>query len=81
MSFGAAPSSPSAESMITEYGSWLSPAKFMRMPCSGRYFFRFHSEGMSVGPKLLSIGQRIMKYLVRFMASSRPRPQGGKSSR
>ena len=42
------------------------------------YFFRFQIDGMSVGPKVSSIGASIMKYLVRFIASSRPRPQSGK---
>ena len=67
--------------MMTEYESWLSPAKFMNMPWSARYFCRFQMEGMSVGPKVSSIGCFTMKYLVRFIASSRPRPQSGKSLR
>ena len=67
--------------MMTERASWLSPAKFMSMPFSGLYFLRFQTEGMSVGPMVSSIGNRIMKYLVRFIASSRPRPHSGKSLR
>src|SRR3546814_16819114 len=60
--FGAAFISPSAESMITEYASWLSPAKFMVVP--GRsYFFRFQIAGMSVAQRLSSIGSSRMKYL------------------
>ena len=66
--------------MITEYASWLSPAQFIVVP-STAYFFRFQIDGMSVGPKLSSIGSSSMKYLVRFIASSRPRPQSGKSLR
>ena len=66
--------------MITEYASWLSPDQFIVVP-GASYFFRFQIEGMSVGPKLSSIGSLIMKYLVRFIASSRPRPQSGKSLR
>src|SRR3546814_13213766 len=55
LDFGAAFISPSAESMITEYASWLSPAKFMVVP--GRsYFFRFQIAGMSVAPRLSSLG-------------------------
>src|SRR5262245_5931957 len=50
--FGAAPSRPSAESMITEWASWLSPAQFIVVP-SAAYFFRFQIDGMSLGPKLL----------------------------
>src|SRR3546814_16641726 len=74
--FGAAFISPSAESMITEYASWLSPATFMVVP--GRsYFFRFQIAGMSVAPRLSSIGSSSLKYLVRLMPSSRPRPQSG----
>ena len=66
--------------MMTECASWLSPAQFMVVP-GASYFLRFQIAGMSVGPKLSSIGSSIMKYLVRFMASSRPRPQSGKSFR
>ena len=65
--------------MITERASWLSPARFMSMPFSGLYFLRFHTDGMSVGPSVSSIGQLSRKYFVRFMASSRPRPHNGNS--
>ena len=65
--------------MITEYASWLSPAQFIRLALGLSYFLRFQIDGMSVGPKLSSIGSLSMKYLVRFIASSRPRPHSGKS--
>ena len=66
--------------MITEYASWLSPDQFIVVP-GALYFFRFQIDGMSSGPNVSSIGTSIMKYLVRFIASSRPRPQSGKSLR
>ena len=44
---------------------------------SRSYFFRFQMGSMSVGPVLLSMGSLRRKYLVRFMASSRPGPQCG----
>src|SRR3954454_23407116 len=87
---GAAPRSPSDESMITERALQLSPAKFIRVLATGSlpqggvatngprlYFFRFQIEGMSVGPSVSSSGAVVRKYLVRFIASSRPRPQSG----
>jgi hypothetical protein len=44
------------------------------------YFLRFQIDGMSVGPKLSSIGSFSMKYFVRFIASSRPRPHSGNAA-
>src|SRR3954470_24836248 len=80
--------------MITDRALQLSPAKFIRvrgrfgpqLSMGGftncpfpRYFFRFQIDGMSVGPSVVSSGDVVRKYLVRFIASSRPRPQSGQS--
>ena len=65
---------------MTERASWLSPARFSGVPFSGLYFLRFRTDGISVGPRLLSIGLlQAGKYFVRFIASSRPRPPLGEN--
>src|SRR5262249_59914621 len=81
LSEGPAPSSPSAESMITVLASQLSPAKFIRVPGFVLYFLRFQIDGMSVGPSVSSSVDGVREYLVAFISSTRPRPQSGHFAR
>src|SRR5215468_851596 len=69
---------PSAESIITERGDGVSPPQLRFIFCRN---LRFHADGKSACPTELSIGTVVMKYLVRFMGSSRPAPQFGTPGR
>src|SRR5207244_10782250 len=69
---------PSAESIRTERTAGVSPVQFSNI-CFPALSFplripRFQIEGKSVGPKVLSSGILVMKYFVRFMASSARTP-------
>src|SRR2546423_11294305 len=69
---------PSAESMITDLGDGVSPPQFKFMSLRAA---RFHVDGKSAWPTVLSTGSDVMKYFVRFMGSSRPLPQLGMPGR
>src|SRR5437660_10953297 len=72
---------PSAESIKTERTAGVSPVQFNNICLPALSFplrsARFQIEGKSVGPNVLSSAMLVMKYFVRFMASSRPGPHWG----
>src|SRR5437870_13035516 len=72
---------PSAESIKTERTAGVSPVQFNNICFPALSFplrmLRFQIEGKSVGPNVLSSAMLVMKYFVRFIASSRPGAQCG----
>src|SRR5262245_24843520 len=68
--------SPSAETKSTELTAGVSQLQLRNRPSPLRAF-RFHTEGKSAWPIVLSTGIEVMKYLVRFIGSSRPLPHAG----